>query len=71
MNELPPRVEHLIIQLGDATPPVLVTSSETEHQHRDSDCIPAHGVFGDRVILKIQSSRYVGEARVHFERVCE
>jgi len=32
MNELPPGVEHLIVQLGDATSPISISSSGTERQ---------------------------------------
>jgi len=32
MNELPPGVEHVIVQLGDATPPTAISSSGTECQ---------------------------------------
>jgi len=63
LNSLPSRVEHLIIQLGDASRTVAVTSSETECQclHRDPDCLSPHGVFGERVIVKIQSFRCIRE----------
>jgi hypothetical protein len=61
LNSLPSRVEHLIIQLGDAPPSAIVTASETEFLHRDSDCLSPHGVFGERVVVKIQSYRCIGE----------
>jgi hypothetical protein len=72
LNALPPGAEHLIIQLGDASPSVTVTRSETECLHRDSDRVSPHGVFGERLIIKIQSSCYLGAVGVfRIERVCE
>ena len=70
---LPPRVEHLVVQLGDASPSVTVTLSETECLHRDSDRVSPNGVFGERVIIKIQSSCYTGAVGIlrYIERVCE
>lgn len=70
---LPPRVEHLVVQLGDASPSLTATSSETEYLHRDSDRVPPHGVFGERVVVKIQSSCYTGAIGIfrYIERVCE
>ncbi len=73
LNTLPARVEHLIVQLGDASPSVTVSLSDAKCLHRGSDCVSPHGVFGERVIIKIQSSCYdraVGNLR-YFERVCE
>ena len=61
LNSLPPRVEHLIIQLGDASPSTVITASEIECLHRDSDCLSPHGVFGERVVVKIQSFRRIRE----------
>lgn len=61
LNSLPSRVEHLIIQLGDASPSAIVTASETECLHRDPDCLSPHGVFGERVIVKIQPFRCIRE----------
>lgn len=72
MDRLPPRVEHLIIQLGDATSLVALSSSRTKWQHRNPYCVPSHGVFGERVVIEIQSSRHIREVGVlGFERVCE
>jgi hypothetical protein len=73
LNALPPRAEHLIVQIGDASPSVTVTPSETECLHRDSDRVSPHGVFGERVIIKIQSSCYIGAVGIfrYIERVCE
>jgi hypothetical protein len=70
---LPPRVEHLIVQLGDAPSSVTVTPSKTECLHRDSDRVSPHGVFGERVIIKIQSSCDIGAVGIfrYIERVCE
>ena len=61
---LPSRVEHLIIQLGDASPSAVVTAnlSAIECPHRNSNCLSPHGVFGERVVVKIQSFRCTGEA---------
>jgi hypothetical protein len=61
LDSLPPRVEHLIIQLGDASSSAIVTASEIECLHRDSDCLSPHGVFGARAVVKIQSFRCIGE----------
>jgi hypothetical protein len=61
LNSLPSKVEHLIIQLGDTCPSPIVTASEIECLHRDSDCLSPHGVFGERVVVKIQSFRGVRE----------
>ena len=61
LNSLPSRVEHLIIQLGDASSSVIVTARETEYLHRDSDCLSPHGIFGARVVVKIQSCRCIRE----------
>ena len=61
LNSLPSSVEHLIIQLGDAFPSVIFTASEIECPHRDSDRLSAHGVFGERVVVKIQSFRRIRE----------
>ena len=73
LDSLPARVEHLIVQLGDASPSVTVTPSKTESIHRDSDRVSPHGVFGERVIIKIQSSCYIGAVGFfwYIERVCE
>lgn len=73
LYKLPPRVEHLIVQLGDASLSVTATSSETKYLHRDSDRVSSHGVFGERVIIKIQSSCYIGAVGIfrYIERVCE
>ena len=54
LDSLPSTVEHLIIQLGKASPSAIVTASEIECLHRDSDCLSPHGVFGERVVVKIQ-----------------
>ena len=72
LDKLPSRVEHLIIQLGDALS-ITATSKETECLHRDSDRLSPHGIFGERVVIKTQSSCLVGEVGVFqwFERVCE
>jgi hypothetical protein len=61
LNLLPSRVEHLIIQLGDASSSLIVTARETEYLHRDSDCLSPHGILGARVVVKIQSCRCIGE----------
>lgn len=61
LNSLPSKVEHLIIQLGDVYPSAIVTASMTECLHRDSDCLSPHGVFGERVVVKIQSFRCIRE----------
>ena len=61
LNSLPSRVEHLIIQLGDAAPSAIVSANEIECLHRDSDCLSPHGVFGERVVIKIQSFRCIRE----------
>jgi hypothetical protein len=61
LNTLPPRVEHLIIQLGNASPSVTVNLSETDCLLRDPNCLSPHGVFGERVGIEIQSSCYIGE----------
>jgi hypothetical protein len=73
LKALPSKTEHLIVQLGDASPSATVTPTETECLHRDSDRVSPHGVFGERVIIKIQSSCYVGAVGIfrYFERVCE
>jgi|SRR6266852_3028797 len=73
LNALPPKVEHLIVQLGDASPSVTVTLSETECLHRDSDRVSPYGVFGKRAIIKIQSSCYIRAVGIfrYIERVCE
>jgi hypothetical protein len=72
LSTLPPGVEHLIIQLGDASPSVTVTPSETECLHRDSDCLSPHGVFGERVVIKTQSFCFIGEVGIfRYKRVCE
>jgi hypothetical protein len=72
LNALPPRVEHLIVQLGDASPSVTATLGETECLHRDSDRVSPHGVFGERISIKIQSSSYIGSVGIfRLERVCE
>jgi hypothetical protein len=70
---LPPTVDHLIVQLGDASPCVTVIPSETECLHRDSDRVSPNGVFGERVIIKIQSSCYIGPVGIfrYIKRVCE
>ena len=72
LKKLPSRVEHLIIQLGDATS-ITATPSETECLHRDSDCLSSYGVFGERIIIKTQSFHVLGEVGIYqwFERVCE
>ena len=72
LNALPPGVEHLIIQLGDALS-ITSTLSETECLYRDPYRLSPHGIFGERVIIKTQSSCLVGEVGVYqwFERVCE
>ena len=61
LNTLPSRVERLIVQLGDVFLFIIVTASETKCLHRNSDCISSHGVFGERVIVKIQSFRCIRE----------
>jgi hypothetical protein len=61
LDSLPSRVEHLIIQLGDAFPFAGVTASDIECLHRDSDCLSPHGVFGARVVVEIQSRRRIRE----------
>jgi len=73
LDALPPRAEHLIVQLGDASSSVTVTPSETECFHRGSYRVSPHGVFGKRAILKIQSSCYIGAVGIfrYIERVCE
>jgi hypothetical protein len=73
LDLLPARVEHLIVQLGDASPSVTLTPSKTECIHRDSDRVSPHGVFGEHVIIKIQSSCYIGAVGFfwYIERVCE
>ena len=60
LNALPARVEHLIIQLGDAMPSIAVVLDETECWHRNSDCVPPAEAHGDRVV-KAQPFRCVGE----------
>jgi hypothetical protein len=72
MNQLPPEVEHLIVQLGDATSLVALSSGRTKCQHRNPDCVPSLGVPGERVVIEIQSPRHIREDGVfRFERVCE
>ncbi len=73
LNTLPSKVEHLVVQLGDASSSDIVTTSKTECLHRDSDCLSAHGVFGVCVIIKIQSFCYIGAVGIfrYLERVCE
>ena len=66
---LPQGVEHLIIQLGDATPSAAITLDETESYHRNSDFVPPLGATGDRVIIKAQPYRCIREAG--FCWVCE
>ena len=60
LNALPARAEHLIIQLGDATPSVSIIPDEVECQHRNSDCVPPAEVLGDRIV-KAQPFRCIGE----------
>lgn len=73
LNTMPSNVEHLIIQLGDAFSSVTFTSNKTECLHRDSDRVSPYGVFGKRVVIKIQSSCHVGAVGIfrHIEGVCE
>jgi hypothetical protein len=75
LYKLPPSVEHLVVQLGDASPSICNSHSEyeTERLHRDSDRVSPHGVFGERVVIKIQSSCYIGAVGTfrYIERVCE
>jgi len=59
LNALPSKVEHLIVQLGDASSSAIVTASVIECLHRDSDCLSPHGIFGERVVVKIQSFRCI------------
>jgi hypothetical protein len=61
LNSLPSRVEHLIIQLGDASLSAIVTASDIECLHRYSDCLSPHGVFGERAVVKIQPFRCIRE----------
>jgi len=70
---LPPGTEHLIVQLGNASPSVTVAPSETERLNRDSDRVSPNGVFGERVIIEIQPSCYAGAVGIfrYIERVCE
>jgi hypothetical protein len=72
MNQLPPEVEHLIIQLGDATSLVALSSSRTKCRHRNPDYVPSPGVSGERIVIETQSPRHIREDGVfRFERVCE
>ena len=72
LHALPAGVEHLIVQLGNSTLSAVGTCNEAECAHRNSNCVSAHGILRDRVIIKIQSSRFVGEVGVFWlERVCE
>ena len=72
MNQLPPEVEHLIIQLGDVTSLVALSSSRTKCQHRNPDYVSSPGVSGERVVIEIQSPRHIREDGVfRSERVCE
>ena len=69
MNALPPGVEHLIVQLGDAAPLAAFSSSGTKRSYRYSDCVPPPGILGDHVVIQIQPYRHIGEVEV--ERVYE